>query len=75
MHATTRAATSPRTRQAHRWTSCVFTATVLANFAALAATGGAQPHWSITYAPLAPLLVLMLTGTRMFFRPYLRARR
>jgi ABC-type uncharacterized transport system permease subunit len=62
-------------RRTHRWTSCVFTATVIANFVALAITGGAPPHWAITYAPLAPLLVLMISGTWMFVRPYLGVRR
>lgn len=62
-------------RRVHRWTSCVFTLTVLAYFVALAVTGGAQPHWSIVYAPLPPLLLLLLTGVWMFVQHYVaRAR-
>jgi len=59
-------------RQVHRWVSCVFTLTVVANFLALAETGGEQPHWAITYAPLLPLLVLMLSGSWMFVRSFSR---
>ena len=73
MHAiATPAARRLSARPMHRWISCLFTATVITNFVALAATHGAQPHWAITYAPLPPLFVLMLTGTWMFVRPYLR---
>jgi hypothetical protein len=46
-------------RQSHRWLSIIFTATVMANFLARAlATGGPSP-W-ITYAPLAPLFLMLV---------------
>ena len=59
-------------RQIHRWTSVVFTLTVIANFAALA-LGGA-PMW-LVYSPLAPLFLLLFTGLYMFVLPYLSRRR
>lgn len=55
-------------RQLHRWLGIVFTLTVIANFVAMAF--GTPPAW-ITYAPLAPLFLLMFSGLYMFFRPYL----
>ena len=57
-------------RQTHRWTSIVFTGTVIANFVALAAGHGKQPPAWVTYSPLLPLFVLMLTGLYMFVLPY-----
>jgi len=54
-------------RQFHRWTSILFTLTVIANFVAM--SQGTPPAW-ITYSPLLPLALLMLTGLYMFFRPY-----
>jgi hypothetical protein len=59
-------------RPVHRWVSMAFTLTVVANFAALA-TVGTPPAW-VTYAPLAPLAVLMLTGLYLFAAPYRRSR-
>jgi hypothetical protein len=56
-------------RQTHRWTSIVFTLTVTANFAAMAMTAG-QPPPLVTYSPLLPLLVLLLTGLYLFAQPY-----
>ncbi|WP_420127258.1 hypothetical protein [Longimicrobium sp.] len=61
-----------RIRQIHRWLSIVFTVTVIANFAALAQGGGAPPAW-VTYAPLPPLLLLLLSGLYLFALPYLAA--
>jgi hypothetical protein len=59
-------------RTAHRWLSIVFTATVAANFVAMAF--GPPPPW-IVYAPLPFLFAMMATGLFMFFRPYVtRAR-
>jgi hypothetical protein len=47
----------------------LFTVTVIANFVALAQDGGAMsPPW-ITYSPLLPLAVLMLTGLYMSVLP------
>jgi hypothetical protein len=59
-------------RQFHRWVSIAFTLTVLANFAAM--TQGPPPAW-ITYSPLLPLFLLLLTGLYMFALPYAARRR
>jgi hypothetical protein len=56
-------------RQLHRWVSLLFTLTVAANFAAMAF--GAPPAW-LTYAPLLPLSLLMLSGLVLFVQPWLR---
>jgi hypothetical protein len=56
-------------REIHRWVSIAFTLTVIANFAALAQTGGTPRPW-ITYAPLLPLALLLLTGLYLFAVPY-----
>jgi hypothetical protein len=57
-------------RQIHRWTSIVFTATVIANFVAIAqASGGTPPPW-ITYSPLPPLALMLFTGLYLFALPY-----
>ncbi len=58
-------------RQAHRWLSIIFTATVIANFATMAFRP--PPPW-ITYAPLPPLFLMLLSGLYMFFLPYVRRR-
>jgi hypothetical protein len=55
-------------RQIHRWLSIVFTVTVVANFAYYG-TGGTPPA-AVTYAPLAPLLFMTITGLYMFALPY-----
>ena len=55
-------------RQFHRWMSMLFTATVIANFAAM--TRGQPPAW-ITYSPLLPLFLLLFTGLYLFALPYL----
>ena len=60
-------------RQFHRWTSIVFTVTVIANFVALS-RGGTPPPW-ITYSPLPPLALLLFTGLYMFALPYFARRR
>ena len=54
-------------RQIHRWLSIAFTVTVIANFIALAQ--GKPPDW-VTYSPLLPLGLLLLTGLYMFVLPY-----
>jgi hypothetical protein len=59
-------------RQVHRWLSIAFTATVLANFAALAL--GEPPAW-VVYSPLLPLALLLFTGLYMFVLPYVAERR
>ena len=58
-----------RIRQIHRWTSIVFTLTVIANFVAMAIGSGAPPSW-ITYSPLPPLFLLLFTGLYLFILPY-----
>jgi hypothetical protein len=55
-------------RQTHRWLSIAFTATVIANFVALAR--GNPPAW-VTYSPLPPLALLLFTGLYLFALPYL----
>ena len=62
-------------RQTHRWLSIVFTLTVIANFVALAQSGGATPPAWITYSPLLPLFLLMFSGLYMFALPYFSRRR
>lgn len=54
-------------RQGHRWLSIIFTATVVANFVALAF--GEPPMW-LVYAPLPPLFLLMFSGLYMFVQPH-----
>lgn len=61
-------------RQTHRWVSIAFTLTVIANFVALAQGNGMPPPW-VTYSPLLPLAVLMLTGLYLFALPYAARRR
>ena len=73
--APTGAATMPAgqwIRQLHRWLAILFTLSVLANFAAM--TGGQPPAW-VTYSPLPPLFLLMLSGLCMFALPYAARRR
>ncbi len=60
-------------RQFHRWTSIVFTLTVIANFVALS-RGGTPPPW-ITYSPLPPLALMLFSGLYLFALPYLARRR
>lgn len=62
-------------RQTHRWVSIIFTLTVAANFVALAQTGGAMPPPWVTYSPLPPLFLLMITGLYLFVLPYAARRR
>src|SRR5262249_15707464 len=59
-------------RQLHRWLSIIFTATVIANFVAMAL--GKPPDW-VVYSPLLPLLLLLLTGLYLFVLPYAANRR
>ena len=59
-----------RIRQAQRWVAIAFTLTVVANFVAIARLGGAMPPPWITYAPLLPLALLMLSGLYLFALPY-----
>ncbi|RXT46521.1 hypothetical protein B6S44_25850 [Bosea sp. Tri-44] len=54
-------------RQGHRWLAIIFTATVIANFAAMAL--GQPPAW-VVYSPLLPLFLLIFSGLYMFALPY-----
>jgi len=56
-------------RQIHRWLAIAFTVTVIANFIVLAQGGGTPPAW-VTYAPLLPLALLLVTGLYLFVLPY-----
>ena len=58
-------------RQTHRWVSIVFTLTVIANFVAIAMSPAGVPPAYITYSPLPPLFVLLLSGLYLFALPYL----
>ncbi|UCU94570.1 hypothetical protein [Hydrogenophaga taeniospiralis] len=60
-------------RRTHRWVSMAFTATVIANFVVRAQGQGEPPAW-VTYAPLLPLSLLLLTGLYLFALPYLGRR-
>jgi hypothetical protein len=62
-------------RQAHRWTSIVFTLTVIANFVAIAMSPGGVPPAYVTYSPLPPLFLLLFSGLYLFALPYLSRRR
>ena len=59
-------------RQFHRWTSIVFTLTVVAAFVALSRE---HPVVWVSYLPLPPLFVLLFTGLYLFALPYLRGRK
>ena len=60
-------------RQGHRWLSIVFTVTVILNFAARAMGEGEPSPW-ITYAPLPPLFLQLVSGLYLFALPYLGRR-
>lgn len=61
-------------RQSHRWLSIVFTLTVIANFVFRAAVLGEPPSW-LTYSPLPPLFLQLVTGLYLFVLPYTINRR
>ncbi|MGN6148631.1 MAG: hypothetical protein ACTHPD_08850 [Rhizomicrobium sp.] len=54
-------------RQFHRWTSIVFTLTVIANFAVRVFQ---EPPMWVTYSPLPFLFLLLFSGLYMFVLPY-----
>ncbi len=56
-------------RQFHRAVSIVFTLTVAANVVALAWGDGVPSPW-VTYSPLPPLALLLVTGLILFTLPY-----
>ena len=53
-------------RQVYRWLSIAFTVTVIANFVVM--TQGTPPAW-VTYSPLLPLALMLLTGLYLFVLP------
>lgn len=59
-------------RQSHRWLSIAFTLTVVSNFVAM--SQGEPPAW-VTYSPLFPLALLLLSGLYLFVLPYATRRR
>ena len=59
-------------RQIHRWVSVAFTVSVIVTFIALAQK---KPLVWVSYVPLAPLALLLLTGLYLFVLPYLARRR
>jgi len=54
-------------RQFHRWVAIAFTVTVIATFIALAQE---KPVVWVSYVPLLPLALLLLTGLYLFVLPY-----
>lgn len=54
-------------RQTHRWMSIAFVLAVIAAFVALAQT---KPIVWVSYLPLPPLFLLLLTGLYLFVLPY-----
>jgi hypothetical protein len=60
-------------RQIHRWLSIIFTAVVVAIFAALGL--GKEPAYWVYFLPLVPLALLMLSGLYLFVLPYAARRR
>ena len=54
-------------RQTHRWLSIAFTVTVIVSFVALARE---EPAVWVSYLPLLPLALLLLTGLYLFVLPY-----
>ena len=54
-------------RQIHRWLSIIFTVSVIVTFIALAQK---NPVVWVSYVPLLPLALLLLTGLYLFVLPY-----
>lgn len=54
-------------RQIHRWVSIAFTVAVIATSIALAQE---TPVVWMSYLPLPPLFLLLLTGLYLFVQPY-----
>lgn len=59
-------------RTAHQWLGIVFTLTVLANIVTLSL--GHQID-IVTYSPLGPLFLMLLSGLYMFALPYVARRK
>ena len=56
-----------RVRQIHRWLSIAFTVTVIVAFVAL---GREKPVVWVSYVPLLPLALLLITVLYLFVLPY-----
>jgi heme A synthase len=54
-------------RQIHRWLAIIFTVTVIVTFIALARE---DPIVWVSYLPLFPLALLLVTGLYLFALPY-----
>lgn len=54
-------------RSVHRWFSVLFTLAVVATFISMAQP---QPLVWVSYTPLPPLLVMLVTGLYLFALPY-----
>ena len=54
-------------RQSHRWLSIAFTVAVIVTFVALAQE---KPIVWVSYVPLLPLALLLVTGLYLFALPY-----
>jgi len=54
-------------RQTHRWVSILFTVSVIVTFIALSRE---QPLVWVSYVPLLPLFLLLITGLYLFVLPY-----
>ena len=61
-------------RQTHRWVSMAFTLAVVVNIVVMS-VGQGQPSGWVTYSPLVPLALLLLTGLYLFVLPYATRRR
>ncbi|MEV4198197.1 hypothetical protein [Micromonospora globbae] len=59
-------------RQIHRWLAVAFTVTVVATVVALARE---EPVVWVSYVPLLPLALLLVTGLYLFVLPYVARRR
>jgi hypothetical protein len=54
-------------RQTHRWLSIAFTVSVITTFIALAQE---EPIVWVSYVPLLPLALLLISGLYLFALPY-----
>jgi hypothetical protein len=54
-------------RQTHRWLSIIFTVSVIVTFVALSQE---SPVVWVSYVPLFPLALLVVTGLYLFALPY-----
>jgi hypothetical protein len=59
-------------RQVHRWLAVVFTVSIVVTSVALLQD---EPLIWVSYVPLLPLALLLVTGLYMFAQPYVLRRR